>query len=147
MFGAKNCSFSTKVRQPCFWGTFYLQSKHLQPDYVSSYSSSINEDFCSRSRLTKKITAGIWLIFRGYFFERNLSAPACNCLNCQPVVSTGVRGSVLFMALFNLFKRFNHLACFLFAASVDSCMMIIFFEKILKVGQVPSQLLDQIFNI
>ena len=28
-----------------------------------------NEDFCSRSRHAKKITAGIYLIFRGLFFE------------------------------------------------------------------------------
>ena len=30
-----------------------------------------NEDFCSRSRHAKKITAGICLIFRGLFFEHN----------------------------------------------------------------------------
>jgi hypothetical protein len=32
---------------------------------------SRNEDFCSRSRHAKKITAGIYLIFRGLFFEHN----------------------------------------------------------------------------
>jgi hypothetical protein len=31
----------------------------------------INEDFCSRSRHAKKITAGICVIFRGLFFEHN----------------------------------------------------------------------------
>ena len=29
----------------------------------------INEDFCSRSRHMKKITTGIYLIFRGLFFS------------------------------------------------------------------------------
>jgi hypothetical protein len=31
----------------------------------------INEDFSSRSRHAKKITTGIYLIFRGLFFEHN----------------------------------------------------------------------------
>jgi hypothetical protein len=31
----------------------------------------INEDFRSRSRHAKKITTGIYLIFRGLFFEHN----------------------------------------------------------------------------
>jgi hypothetical protein len=31
----------------------------------------INEDFCSKSRHAIKITAGIYLIFRGLFFEYN----------------------------------------------------------------------------
>jgi hypothetical protein len=31
----------------------------------------INEDFYSRSRPAKKIIAGIFLIFRGLFFEHN----------------------------------------------------------------------------
>jgi len=31
----------------------------------------IYEDFRSRSRHAKKITTGIWLIFRGLFFEHN----------------------------------------------------------------------------
>jgi hypothetical protein len=38
---------------------------------------SINEDFCSRSRHVKKITAGICLIFRGLFFEHNPREIGC----------------------------------------------------------------------
>ncbi len=37
MFGAKTCSLSTNVRQSCFSDSFSLQSKQLQPDYVSSH--------------------------------------------------------------------------------------------------------------
>ena len=35
----------------------------------------INEDFRSRSRHAKKITTGIYLIFRGLFFEHNGGHP------------------------------------------------------------------------
>jgi len=37
----------------------------------SNQGPIINEDFCSRSRPAKKIIAGIFLIFRGLFFEHN----------------------------------------------------------------------------
>jgi len=37
----------------------------------SNQCSIINEDFCSRSRPAKKIIAGIFLTFRGLFFEHN----------------------------------------------------------------------------
>jgi len=38
---------------------------------LHSMSLLINEDFRSRSRHAKKITTGIYLIFRGLFFEHN----------------------------------------------------------------------------
>ena len=36
IFSARIGSFSAKVRQSCSFGLFSLQSKQLQPDYVSS---------------------------------------------------------------------------------------------------------------
>jgi hypothetical protein len=44
MFGAKICSLSTIVRQSCFSDPFSLQSKPLQPDYVSSHKKDINTE-------------------------------------------------------------------------------------------------------
>jgi len=44
MFDAKICCFSTKVPQACFFGTFSLQPKQLQPDYVSSYQLATTTD-------------------------------------------------------------------------------------------------------
>jgi hypothetical protein len=42
----------------------------LEPEFFNR-CPIINEDFCSRSRPAKKIIAGIFLIFRGLFFEHN----------------------------------------------------------------------------
>ncbi len=42
MFGAKNCSLSTNVHQSSFSDPFGLQSKQIQPDYVSSHLEAGN---------------------------------------------------------------------------------------------------------
>jgi len=39
MFDARMCCFFTKMRGTGFSGSFSLQPKQLQPDYVSSYKN------------------------------------------------------------------------------------------------------------
>jgi len=47
------------------WKTFYVK-------YTTNKSClSRNKVFCSRSRHARKLTTGIWLIFRGLIFEHN----------------------------------------------------------------------------
>jgi len=49
-----------------------LKAKPIySPRVLTMQCPYINEDFCSRSRHAKKITAGIYVIFRGLFFEYN----------------------------------------------------------------------------
>jgi len=48
----------------------------------------INENFRSRSRHAKKITTGIYLIFRGLFFEHNAETcpPPADCAK-RPLIN------------------------------------------------------------
>jgi len=49
MFGTKIRSFSTNVRQSCFFRSFSLQSKQLQPDYVSNHVHLSNQPLHSQN--------------------------------------------------------------------------------------------------
>ena len=63
------------------WINALYKEVHIMPkgNFLLSFKNfvcpkscpSTTEDFCSRSRHAKKITTGIYLIFRGLFFEHN----------------------------------------------------------------------------